>query len=84
MQEETIKRANDTPFGLAVYAFTENLERALNVADELDAGLIGINSGVPSTPAVPFGDMKQSGPGREGLGEYQEIRFNNIASRETR
>ena len=63
--------------------FTENLDRALNVADELETGLVEINSGVPSTPATPFDGMKQSGLGREGLEEYQEIRFYNIARRET-
>ncbi|MCO5784827.1 NAD-dependent succinate-semialdehyde dehydrogenase [Pseudomonas sp. G11-1] len=87
-QEEVLQRANDTPFGLAGYVFTENLDRALNVADQLETGLVGINNGVPSNPAAPFGGMKQSGLGREGshegLEEYQEIRFYNIARRETR
>ncbi|MDR5901582.1 NAD-dependent succinate-semialdehyde dehydrogenase [Halomonas icarae] len=86
-QEEVIWRANDTPFGLAGYVFTENLDRALNVADELETGLVGINNGVPSNPAAPFGGMKQSGLGREGshegLEEYQEIRYYNIARRPT-
>jgi succinate-semialdehyde dehydrogenase/glutarate-semialdehyde dehydrogenase len=79
--------ANDTPFGLAGYVFTENLDRALNVADQLETGLVGINQGVPSNAAAPFGGLKQSGMGREGSGEgleeYQEIRFYNIARRET-
>ena len=87
-QEEVLQRANDTPFGLAGYVFTENLDRALNVADQLETGLVGINNGVPSNPAAPFGGMKQSGLGREGshegLEEYQEIRYYNIARRETR
>jgi succinate-semialdehyde dehydrogenase/glutarate-semialdehyde dehydrogenase len=87
-QEEVVRRANDTPFGLAGYVFTENLDRALNVADELETGLVGINNGIPSSPAAPFGGMKQSGLGREGshegLEEYQEIRFYNIARRVTR
>jgi len=86
-QEEVVSRANDTPFGLAGYVFTENLDRALNVADELETGLVGINNGVPSNPAAPFGGMKQSGLGREGshegLEEYQEIRYYNIARRPT-
>ena len=86
-QAEAVERANDTPFGLASYVFTENLDRALNVADELETGLVGINNGVPSNPAAPFGGMKQSGLGREGshegLEEYQEIRFYNIARRDT-
>ncbi|MGO1538484.1 MAG: NAD-dependent succinate-semialdehyde dehydrogenase [Leucobacter sp.] len=86
-QAEVLQKANDTPFGLAGYVFTENLDRALNVADELETGLVGINQGVPSNPAAPFGGLKQSGLGREGSGEgleeYQEIRFYNIARRET-
>lgn len=87
-QQEVLQRANDTPFGLAGYVFTENLDRALNVADQLETGLVGINNGVPSNPAAPFGGMKQSGLGREGshegLEEYQEVRYYNIARRETR
>lgn len=86
-QDEAIRSANDTPFGLAGYVFTENLDRALNVADQLETGLVGINQGVPSNVAAPFGGMKQSGLGREGSGEgleeYQEVRFYNIARRDT-
>lgn len=86
-QAEALQVANDTPFGLASYVFTENLDRALNVADQLETGLVGINNGVPSNVAAPFGGMKQSGLGREGshegLEEYQEIRFYNIARRDT-
>jgi len=86
-QAEVLQAANGTPFGLAGYVFTENLDRALNVADALETGLVGINQGVPSSAAAPFGGLKQSGLGREGSGEgleeYQEIRFYNIARRET-
>ncbi|WP_301333155.1 NAD-dependent succinate-semialdehyde dehydrogenase [Mycolicibacterium frederiksbergense] len=86
-QAEVIARANATEYGLAGYVFTENLDRALNVADALQTGLVGINQGVPSNAAAPFGGMKQSGLGREGsaegLDEYQEIRFYNVARRET-
>ena len=84
---EVLQRANATDYGLAGYVFTENLDRALNVADKLQTGLVGINQGVPSNAAAPFGGMKQSGLGREGsaegLDEYQEIRFYNIARRGT-
>lgn len=87
-QAEALRRANDTEFGLAGYVFTENLDRALNVADQLETGLVGINQGVPSNAAAPFGGVKQSGLGREGsaegLDEYQEVRFYNIARRPTR
>lgn len=86
-QEEGVTRANDTEFGLAGYVFTENLDRALNVAEALETGLVGINQGVPSNAAAPFGGVKQSGLGREGsaegLEEYQNIRFFNLARRAT-
>ncbi|SDR96779.1 NAD-dependent succinate-semialdehyde dehydrogenase [Agrococcus carbonis] len=86
-QEEAIERANATEFGLAAYVFTESLDRALNVADRIESGLVGINQGVPSNAAAPFGGVKQSGLGREGsaegLEEYQSVRFYNIARRET-
>jgi succinate-semialdehyde dehydrogenase / glutarate-semialdehyde dehydrogenase len=82
-----MSRPNDTEFGLAGYVFTENLDRALNVADRLRTVLVGINQGVPSNAAAPFGGVKQSGMGREGggegLDEYQEVRFYNIARRAT-
>ncbi|MXP23457.1 aldehyde dehydrogenase family protein [Gordonia sp. HNM0687] len=86
-QAEVVQRANDTNYGLASYVFTETLDRALNVADALHSGLVGINQGVPSNAAAPFGGIKQSGLGREGsaegLEEYQDIRFYNVARRET-
>ena len=87
-EDEVVARANDTEFGLAGYVFTESLDRALNVADRLESGIIGINQGVPSNASAPFGGMKHSGLGREGssegLEEYQEIKFYNIARRSTR
>lgn len=86
-EDEAIARANATEFGLAGYVFTESLDRALNVADRLETGIVGINQGVPSNAAAPFGGIKQSGLGREGsaegLEEYQVIRFYNIARRPT-
>ncbi|MFF4018702.1 NAD-dependent succinate-semialdehyde dehydrogenase [Streptomyces sp. NPDC001843] len=86
-QDEAIARANDTEHGLAGYVFTENLDRAFNVADRLDTGLVGINQGVPSNAAAPFGGVKQSGLGREGssegLEEYEEIRYYNLSLRPT-
>jgi succinate-semialdehyde dehydrogenase/glutarate-semialdehyde dehydrogenase len=86
-EEEAVARANETEFGLASYVFTESLDRAFNVADRLETGLVGINQGVPSNAAAPFGGVKQSGLGREGssegLEEYQSIRFYNIARRPT-
>ncbi len=79
--------ANDTEFGLAGYVFSQDLDRALNVADRLQTGILGINQGVPSNAAAPFGGVKQSGLGREGgaegLEEYQNVRFYNISRRTT-
>ncbi|MCJ7590497.1 MAG: NAD-dependent succinate-semialdehyde dehydrogenase [Woeseiaceae bacterium] len=63
---DVITRANETIFGLAAYVFSGNVGRALAVAQELDAGIIGVNRGFVSDPAAPFGGMKQSGLGREG------------------
>lgn len=86
-EAEAVTRANATEFGLAGYVFTENLDRAFNVADSLETGIVGINQGVPSNAAAPFGGVKQSGLGREGssegLEEYQNIRFYNVARRAT-
>jgi succinate-semialdehyde dehydrogenase/glutarate-semialdehyde dehydrogenase len=86
-QAEAIARANDTEFGLAGYVFTQDIDRAFTVADALQTGLVGINQGVPSNAAAPFGGVKQSGLGREGsaegLEEYQDVRFYNLARRAT-
>jgi succinate-semialdehyde dehydrogenase/glutarate-semialdehyde dehydrogenase len=86
-QAEATARANDTEFGLAGYVFTQDIDRAFTVADALQTGLVGINQGVPSNAAAPFGGVKQSGLGREGgaegLEEYQEVRFYNLARRTT-
>ena len=86
-ETEVIERANDTRYGLASYVFTENLDRAFNVADAIESGLVGINLGVPSNPWAAFGGVKASGLGREGsaegLEEYQELRFYNIQRRAT-
>lgn len=84
-EAEAIERANATEFGLAGYVFTESLDRALDVAERLETGLVGINQGVPSNASAPFGGVKQSGLGREGgaegLEEYQSVRFFNVAPR---
>ncbi|RGE20678.1 NAD-dependent succinate-semialdehyde dehydrogenase [Leucobacter sp. wl10] len=84
-EDEAIERANSTPFGLAGYVFSESIDRAFEVADRLDTGMVGINQGIVSNVAAPFGGVKASGLGREGSGEgleeYQEIRFYNLARR---
>jgi len=63
--DEAIERANDTIHGLSAYAFTSELSKAIRAGEELEAGTIGVNDGVPSTTSCPFGGMKQSGIGRE-------------------
>jgi succinate-semialdehyde dehydrogenase/glutarate-semialdehyde dehydrogenase len=64
--EEAINWANDTEYGLVSYVYTRDLRRALRVSEALEAGMVGINRGVVSDPAAPFGGVKQSGIGREG------------------
>lgn len=77
--EEAIRIANDTPFGLAAYVFSENLTRALTVAEAIEAGMVAVNKGAISDPAAPFGGVKESGIGREGgfqgIDEYLELKF---------
>jgi succinate-semialdehyde dehydrogenase/glutarate-semialdehyde dehydrogenase len=64
--EEVVRLANDTEYGLVSYLYTRDLRRGLRIADRLDAGMVGLNRGLVSDPAAPFGGMKQSGIGREG------------------
>ena len=64
--DQAVEMANDTEFGLVSYVMTENLDRALTMSERLQAGMVGINVGVVSNPAAPFGGIKQSGLGREG------------------
>jgi len=65
-EEEVISLANSTPYGLAAYLFTSNLQRAERVSRALQFGVIGLNDGMPSSPNIPFGGIKASGFGREG------------------
>ncbi|MGB0650713.1 MAG: NAD-dependent succinate-semialdehyde dehydrogenase [Rhodothermales bacterium] len=65
-EEEVIRRANDTPFGLAAYVFTRDYARAWRVPEALEYGMVGVNTGMISSPVAPFGGVKQSGIGREG------------------
>ena len=77
--DEAIEAANDTEYGLIAYLFSGNLGRGMAVAERLDAGMIGVNRGLVSDPAAPFGGTKQSGLGREGshdgLHEYMEKKY---------
>jgi succinate-semialdehyde dehydrogenase / glutarate-semialdehyde dehydrogenase len=68
-EAEAIRRANDTEYGLVAYLYTRDLNRGLRVSEQLDFGMIGLNRGLVSDPAAPFGGMKQSGLGREGAHE---------------
>jgi succinate-semialdehyde dehydrogenase/glutarate-semialdehyde dehydrogenase len=68
-EAEVIKRANDTIYGLVAYLYTKDLGRGMRVSEKLDFGMIGLNRGLVSDPAAPFGGMKQSGIGREGAHE---------------
>lgn len=81
-EADVITQANSTPYGLASYVFTRDLARALRVADALDTGMTGINRGVVSNPAAPFGGTKSSGVGREGgvegLEAYLETKYTGI------
>ena len=78
-EEQGIAAANDTEYGLAAYIFTASLDRALRVAEALEAGMVGVNRGVISDPAAPFGGVKESGFGREGgyegIEEYLDIKY---------
>jgi succinate-semialdehyde dehydrogenase/glutarate-semialdehyde dehydrogenase len=77
--EEALAQANDTEYGLVAYAFTRDLNRALRVAEGLEVGMVGINQGVVSNAAAPFGGVKASGFGREGgavgINEYLEVKY---------
>ncbi len=81
-EEEAIKIANSTPFGLAAYFYTESLKRSWRVAEALEFGMIGLNTGSVSTEVAPFGGVKQSGLGREGaqcgIEEYLETKSFHI------
>jgi len=82
-EEEALAMANDTTYGLASYVYTQNLSRALRAAEALQFGIIGINDINPTSAAVPFGGIKESGIGREGaregLAEYLDTKVCGIA-----
>jgi succinate-semialdehyde dehydrogenase/glutarate-semialdehyde dehydrogenase len=77
--DDMVRLANDTEHGLVAYLYTKDLARGLRVAEALESGMVGVNRGVVSDPAAPFGGMKQSGIGREGahegLFEYLETQY---------
>jgi succinate-semialdehyde dehydrogenase/glutarate-semialdehyde dehydrogenase len=78
-EDEAIAAANDTEYGLVAYVFTNDLKRALRVVERLETGMVGLNQGMVSNPAAPFGGIKQSGFGREGgpegIEEYLNTKY---------
>ena len=78
-EEEAIRLANDTEFGLSGYFYSRDIGRIFRVAEQMEAGIVGVNVGIISTEVAPFGGVKQSGLGREGskygLEEYMEIKY---------
>ena len=83
IDDEALDLANNTEFGLVAYAYTRDLNRALTVAERLETGMVGLNLGVVSNPAAPFGGVKASGfgreGGREGIEEYLEVKYVGVA-----
>jgi succinate-semialdehyde dehydrogenase / glutarate-semialdehyde dehydrogenase len=81
--DEVVTRANDTEYGLVAYLYTNDLKRGLRVSEKLDFGMVGLNRGIVSDPAAPFGGMKQSGLGREGghegLMEFLDTQYISVA-----
>ncbi|MBK5933577.1 succinate semialdehyde dehydrogenase [Rhodovulum imhoffii] len=82
-QDDVIRRANDTEYGLVAYVFSEDMKRALQVCERLEYGMVGLNRGLVSDPAAPFGGVKQSGLGREGghegMLEFMETQYISAA-----
>jgi succinate-semialdehyde dehydrogenase/glutarate-semialdehyde dehydrogenase len=80
---EALAAANDTPYGLVAYLYTRDLDRALRVTEGLETGMVGLNRGMVSNPAAPFGGVKESGfgreGGREGIEEYVETKYVAVA-----
>ena len=65
-EDEAVRLANDTEYGLVSYVYTADLARGMRVAERIEAGMVGLNRGLVSDPAAPFGGVKESGLGREG------------------
>jgi succinate-semialdehyde dehydrogenase / glutarate-semialdehyde dehydrogenase len=81
-EDEVVAESNDTPYGLVSYLYTSNLDRGLRVSERLEAGMVGLNRGIVSNPAAPFGGVKHSGLGREGgrvgIEEFLEVKYVNL------
>ena len=82
-EEQALSAANATEYGLVAYLYTRDLARAFRVVEGIEAGMVGVNQGIVSNPAAPFGGVKQSGFGREGgfegIGEYLETKYVALA-----
>ncbi|XAS75814.1 NAD-dependent succinate-semialdehyde dehydrogenase [Dermatophilaceae bacterium Sec6.4] len=82
-EQDAVERANSTEYGLAAYFFTRDYSRVLRVSEDLDYGMVGVNQGIISNPAAPFGGVKASGYGREGgfegIEEYLETKYVGLA-----
>ena len=78
-EDEVIGLANDSEFGLASYFYSRDIGRVMRVAERLESGMVGVNTGLISTAEAPFGGVKQSGLGREGskygLDEFLEVKY---------
>jgi succinate-semialdehyde dehydrogenase/glutarate-semialdehyde dehydrogenase len=78
-EAQAVRWANDTEYGLVAYLYTRDLGRAFRVMEELEYGMVGLNQGMVSNPAAPFGGIKHSGVGREGgyegIEEYLETKY---------
>ncbi|HXA59727.1 MAG TPA: aldehyde dehydrogenase family protein, partial [Streptosporangiaceae bacterium] len=78
-ERSMLAAANATSAGLVAFAYTRDLDRALRIGEALQAGMVGLNRGLVSNPAAPFGGVKQSGLGREGgfegIHEYLEVKY---------
>ena len=82
-ESDAVRMANDTPYGLSAYFYSRDIGRVWRVAESLDVGIVGINTGVISSEVAPFGGVKESGIGREGskygIDEWLEVKYLNIA-----
>jgi succinate-semialdehyde dehydrogenase/glutarate-semialdehyde dehydrogenase len=84
-EEEAVRMANDTPWGLVGYLFTQDVDRGFRVGEALEVGMLGLNTGIVSNPAAPFGGIKASGLGREGgrvgIEEFLEYKYMAVPRR---
>jgi len=82
-EDELLTWINDTDYGLSGYVFSRDLGWALRLAERMEVGMVGVNRGLVSDPAAPFGGVKQSGIGREGaregIREFQETQYYSVA-----